>query len=127
MVLFSPLLLLLITTSFIPTIKSLNILQVNAAHPNKPLYDSMDFRYNRGSKLIANILFSFCPQFSPAVNKALEEKKLTGNRRNELTRDLCSSIRVHTMYPTKVEREHGAFLLIKKNFLFLEMPLAVEL
>ena len=65
------------------------------------------------NKLIANIVF-FCPQFSPAVNKALEEKKLTGNRRNELTRDVCSSIRVHTIYPTKAEREHVAFLLIKK-------------
>ena len=74
----------------------------------------MDFRCNKGNELIAYILLSFCLQFSPAVNKALEEKKLTGNRRNELTRDVCSSIRVHTIYPTKAEREHVAFLLIKK-------------
>jgi len=41
-------------------------------------------------------------------------KKLTGDRRNELTRDICASIRIHSLYPTKAEREHVAFLLIKK-------------
>lgn len=63
--------------------------------------------------------FYFYPQFSPAVTKALAEKKVVGARRNELTRDICSSIRVHTLYPTKAEREHVACLLIKK-FPFLE-------
>ena len=74
------------------------------------LYGSMDF----SKKLTDCNIVIFFPQFSPAVNKALEEKKLTGNRRNELTRDVCSSVRVHTMYPTKAEREHVAFLLVKK-------------
>lgn len=65
--------------------------------------------------VIINIKLLFIhPQFSPAVTSALVAKKLTGDRRNELTRDICSSIRVHSLYPTKAEREHVAFLLIKK-------------
>ena len=53
------------------------------------------------------------------MTEALSKKKLTGDRRNELTRDICSSIRIHTMFPTKAEREHVAFLLIKQ-YPFLE-------
>ena len=34
--------------------------------------------------------------------------------RNEFTRDVCSSIRAHTLYPTKTEREHVAMLIVKK-------------
>ena len=55
-----------------------------------------------------------CPQFSPTVTKVLDDNNLTGNRRSELTRDNCSAIRVHTTYPTKAEREHVPFLLIRK-------------
>ncbi|KAL9977810.1 hypothetical protein ACROYT_G015257 [Oculina patagonica] len=52
--------------------------------------------------------------FSPAVTKGLDNNNLIGNRRNEITRDICSAIRIHTMYPTKAEREHVAFLSIRK-------------
>jgi len=41
-------------------------------------------------------------------------KKLTGDRRNELNHDICAGSRIHSLYPTKAEREHVAFLLIKK-------------
>ena len=36
------------------------------------------------------------PQFSPAVTETLVTKKLTGDRRNELTGDICASIEVHS-------------------------------
>ena len=63
------------------------------------------------------IFFAFVLVFS-CSNQALAEKKLTGDRRNEFTQDICSSIRIHTMYPIKAEREQVAFLLIRK-YLFL--------
>ena len=29
-------------------------------------------------------------------------------------RDVCSSIRAHTLYPTKAEREHVALMVVQK-------------
>ena len=58
--------------------------------------------------------FLYLSYFAPAVTQAHAEKKLTGDMRNEFTQDICSSIRIHTMYPTKAEREQVAFLLIRK-------------
>lgn len=40
---------------------------------------------------------------SPAVTKALAERKLVGAQRKELTGDICGSITVHTLYLTKAE------------------------
>lgn len=48
------------------------------------------------------------------MTEALQNKTVTSRIRNEFTRDVCSSIRAHTLYPTKTEREHVAMLVIKK-------------
>ena len=46
---------------------------------------------------ITKFFFSLIhPQFSPAVTKALVTKRFTGDRRNELTGDICASIQVHS-------------------------------
>ena len=45
---------------------------------------------------------------------ALQKKAMTSKIRNEFTRDVCSCIRVHTLYPTKTEREHVALMIITK-------------
>ncbi|CAH3179378.1 unnamed protein product [Porites lobata] len=93
-------------------------------HNKKPAFSHFDLLTSTtpgsstsGTSWIVN--YHLPLSFSPAVTKALAEKKVVGARRNELTRDICSSIRVHTLYPTKAEREHVACLLIKK-FPFLE-------
>ncbi|XP_028418061.1 uncharacterized protein LOC114542873 [Dendronephthya gigantea] len=53
-------------------------------------------------------------RFSPRVTAALERKNLPGNVRDEFNRDICSSIKVHTMNPKKHERETVAFKIISK-------------
>jgi len=53
-------------------------------------------------------------QFSPAVSDELKAKVLSPNRRNEFTRDICSAIRVYTLFPTKMEREHVSLMIVKK-------------
>ena len=44
----------------------------------------------------------------------LKNSKLSANRRNEFTRDICSSMRVYTMNPTRAEREHVAIMIIQR-------------
>ena len=39
---------------------------------------------------------------------------MSSSERNDFTRDITTSIMVYTLYPTKLEREHVAFLVIKK-------------
>ena len=48
---------------------------------------------------------------------ALEKKAMTSKIRNEFTRDVCLCIRLHTLYPTKIEREHVALIITKYPFL----------
>ena len=43
---------------------------------------------------------------------------MTSRIRNEFARDVCSSIRAHTLYPTKTEREQVA-LMVKQKYPFL--------
>ncbi|CAB3992746.1 Hypothetical predicted protein [Paramuricea clavata] len=52
--------------------------------------------------------------FSPRVHKDLMDGKLSGNHRDEFTRDVVSSIKVHTMYPTAEEKQKVASLIIQK-------------
>jgi hypothetical protein len=44
---------------------------------------------------------------------------MSSAERNDFTRDIASAMIAHTLYPTKSEREHVAFMVIKK-YPFLE-------
>ena len=48
------------------------------------------------------------------MSEGLKAGKLSSSLRNEFTRDVCSVLRMHTMNPTKSEREYVAFQIIKK-------------
>ncbi|CAB3988509.1 Hypothetical predicted protein [Paramuricea clavata] len=56
--------------------------------------------------------FRLPTKFSPGVTAALENKSLTGNTRDKFNRDVCNSIKVHTMNPKKHERDFVAFRII---------------
>jgi len=45
-------------------------------------------------------------------------KRLSNNMQNELIRDVCSSLMSYTIRPSKSERIHVAFMLIK-NYPFI--------
>ena len=59
--------------------------------------------------------FIFCIlQFSPRVNEALQAGKLNGNLRDEFTGDICSSIKAHTMFPSREEKQRVASMIVEK-------------
>jgi hypothetical protein len=46
--------------------------------------------------------------------QGLQAKKISSAERNDFTRDIATAMMAHTLYPTKSEREHVAFMVIKK-------------
>ena len=53
-------------------------------------------------------------KFSPKVSEALKSGHLVGPLRDEFTRDICSAIKVHTMFPTKGEKEWVSSMIIQQ-------------
>lgn len=53
-------------------------------------------------------------QFSPKVNEALNAGTLFGKLRDEFTRDICNSIKIHTLFPSREEKQRVASMIIEK-------------
>ena len=73
--------------------------------------------------LMSHLLFF---QFSPPVKEALKSGHLTGNIRDEFTRNICSAMRVHTLYPTHTEKDRVSMMILEK-YPFLEDTLGAGL
>ena len=53
-------------------------------------------------------------QFSPKVKEALKAEKLFGSQRDEFTRDVCNSMKMHSLFPNREEKQRVASMIIER-------------
>ncbi|XP_046864060.1 uncharacterized protein LOC124457977 [Xenia sp. Carnegie-2017] len=77
---------------------------------------SPNFVLVEGRKLNKNWIkdFKLPISFSSMVNETLQAGKLNGKLRDEFTRDICSSIKAHTMFPSREEKQRLASMTVEK-------------